>query len=148
MADMSKVPTSALDSIVVDPASNEEDMREVMQEYADQFEQMLRDAIEEGELIFPKAPPRARLDYYIQVTMLEDLNAIINVDDYMKQLREGRAPPPLTPMWRGLAALPDFVWHFFARDFRACLDAHPEEIPAVVEGIRIAQARQMMASMV
>ena len=148
MPDPAMLPQAALDAVVVSPEENEDDMREVMKEYAEQFEQALRDAIDEGEVIFAKAPPKARLDYYMKVTRLEDLKAIIVVDDYMKQLRAGRAPPPVTPLWRGLAALPDFVWHHFARDFRKCLDAHPEELPVIAEGIRIADARQAMAGMV
>ena len=119
-------------------------MREVAKEYAEQLEEALKDALKEGALIFGKAKPKARMDYYMASTVLEDLHLVLD-PGYMDKLKARLVPLPISPMWLGLAALPDFVLEFFASDWRNLLAAHPEEMPAIVEGIRIAAARKLLA---
>ena len=144
MPNLAAIPQSALDSIVVSPEDAEEDMREVAKEYAEQLEEALKDALKEGALIFGKAKPKARMDYYMASTVLEDLRLILD-PGYMDKLKGRQVPPPVSPMWLGLAALPDFVFDYFAKDWRDLLADHPEEMPAIVEGIRIARARKLLA---
>lgn len=124
MTNLARVPQSVLASIVVEPEEDEEDMREVAQEYADELEEALRDVIENGALIFGPQKPRARLAYYMSATQAEDLKWIMQ-PDYMKGLRLGAFPPPASPFWNALAMLPDFCWQHFASDFRKLLRDNP-----------------------
>ena len=138
------MPQSVLDTIVVDPAEDEEDMREVAQEKSDELEAVLQDIIDNGALIFGKQKPRARLAYFMQVTVAEDLQWVMN-PDYMKGMNAGLFPPPVSPLWLSLSMLPDLCWNHFARDFRDLLKDHPAEALQVWLEMETVRMQEMMA---
>mgnify|MGYP001570445773 CR=1 FL=1 len=137
MPDLARVPQSILDSVVVTPEENEEDIRDVAREYSERLETTLREVIDEGAVIFGKSKPANRLRAFLDLTLIQDVPLVLN-PDYMKALKAGLAPLPASPMWQGLAALPDFAWHHFARDFRDLLRLHPAEAVMVTEALRLA----------
>ena len=129
---LDRIPQTALDMIVVEPEEDEEDMREIAEEYAEELDAALQDVLDNGALIFGKQKPRARLTFYRNMTLVPDLKWVLQ-PGYMKGLASGEFPPPISSFWLSLSSLPDFVWEHFASDFRRLIKDSPVDYWQVFE---------------
>lgn len=78
----------------LDPDEQQEVLKEVAEEFAEQYEADLKDLLENGGLIFAPSKPAERLRWYREQTLIEDLDLVLD-PEYPSKFRMGVAPPLL-----------------------------------------------------
>lgn len=126
------------------PERKAEIMRELAQRDADRLKEGLERIRDEGDVVFGRPRPLARLRGYLAATLANDLPFVLD-PDYPEKLRTGQAQPLLAmqlrdqqmqllaeggdpttvqeppAFWLRLLELPPYVWGWHARDFESVL---------------------------
>ena len=106
----------------VTPEENNEDMEIVIKEYKEELDEALKHDLDHGLSIWSKEPPPRRTRAYLESTLADELEYVLD-EDYLKKLQAMAVPELQSPFWAALLTLRDWVFERFAADFRRLLRA-------------------------
>lgn len=120
-ADFYQAAAAALDAMDDGAKLNLEDMEAALEEYKRESDAAVLQELE-GWLIFQREPPRQRLAAFLAATHPDDYALVLD-PEYLRKLRAGLAPPPVSPMWQLALQCRDLFWEWLSGEFRTLLKA-------------------------